>query len=81
MLPLHRRHKQLLQEAFGHETSSSMEEFNIHGGGNLKENGFSSELNSTATTLANMSMTEKVPPSLRILRWDLKKNFLKFLKS
>ncbi|KAI8123837.1 NAD kinase [Lucilia cuprina] len=67
MLPLPRRHQQLLQEAFGRESPASMEEYNIHGGGML-ENGFGSDLNSTANNLENMSLMDKVPPSLRILR-------------
>lgn len=70
MLPLHRRHQRLLQEAFGRETtSSSFEEFNVSGSG-IMENDFNVDLNSTMANLENVSLTDKIPPSLRILRWD-----------
>lgn len=74
MLPLHRRHQQLLQEAFGRETtSSSFDEYNIQtlvGGSGIMENDYHSDLNATVANLENISLTEKIPPSLRILRCD-----------
>lgn len=66
MFPMHRRHQQLLQEAFGRDPSNPLEDFN---GSTVLDNDFSKELNSTATTMENLSLNEKVPPSLRILRW------------
>lgn len=65
MLPLHRRHQQLLQEAYARDSSSSME-----AGGGMMDKDFNSELNATAANLENMSMSDKIPPSLRILRWE-----------
>lgn len=63
---MHRRHQQLLQEAFGRDPSNALDDLN----GSVLENDFSKELNSTAANLENLSLSEKVPPSLRILRWD-----------
>ena len=74
MLPLHRRHQQLLQEAYGRETTSSrFEEFSIQtlgGGSGIMENDYHTDLNATVVNLENISLTEKLPPSLRILRCD-----------